>query len=282
MPGKKKVEEKKMGIHRAREAGSQSVFRYPKLRIGAGDRARFWFLSNGEDEFFDGARFHLFPRQTKRGKVYNEEILCMRLRTDGEDSCAFCEEGHEDMALRFAIWIWVDHVLHLGDNPDPEGEAWEQIRLAAEKGKKGRIMFKESISQPMVIWMAYGKEWVWFSQFDAALNQYGTLEGRLYELKRVGASMGDTDYTLSMIKVSKLPKGTAEKIEATRVSIDQIFTETVSASGSARRPTRLSDQLGSDEDTEASQEGREPSAEESEEPEDTAIPQEEEPAEELV
>ena len=279
MAGKKKEEEKKLGIHRAREAGSQSLFRYPKLRIGAGDRARFWFLSDGEDEFFDGARFHLFPRQTRSGKVYNQEIMCLRLRTDGDDSCTFCEEGHEEMALRFSIWIWVDHVLHLGDNPDPEGQAWEQIRLAAEKGKKGRIMFKEAISQPMVIWMAYGKEWVWFSQFDAALNKYGTLEGRLYELKRVGSNMQDTDYTLSMIKVTKLPKTTSEKIEAARVSIDQIFAETVSSAGTARRPTRLSAALDEEEGAEG-EEGQEEAAEEP--PEEDEVPQEEEPAEEMV
>ena len=281
MAGKRqKEEEKKGGIHRARAAGSQSLFRYPKLRIGAGDRARFWFLSDGEDEYFDGARFHLFPRTTRSGTVYNQEIMCLRLRTDGDESCTFCEEGHEEMALRFSIWIWVDHVLHLGDNPDPEGQAWEQIRLAAEKGKKGRIMFKEAIGQPMVIWMAYGKEWVWFSQFDAALNQYGTLEGRLYELKRVGSNMQDTDYTLSMVKATKLPKTTAEKVEAARVPIDQIFAETVSGAGTARRPTRLGDQLGQDEETEASDEGREPSEEEP--PEEGEIPQEEEPAEDLV
>ncbi len=276
MAGKKTVE-KKGGIHRARAAGSQSLFRYPKLRIGAGDRARFWFLSDGEDEYFDGARFHLFPRTTRSGKVYNQEVMCLRLRTDGDESCTFCEEGHEEMALRFSIWIWVDHVLHLGDNPDPEGQAWEQIRLAAEKGKKkGRIMFKEAIGQPMVIWMAYGKEWVWFSQFDAALNQYGTLEGRLYELKRVGSNMQDTDYTLSMVKATKLPKTTAEKVEAARVSIDQIFAETVSGAGTARRPTRLSDNQPEDEAEEGAEEaGEEPQEEE-------GIPQEEEPAEDLV
>ncbi len=275
MAGKKKQAEKTGGIHRARAAGSQAQFRYPKLRIQAGDRARFWFLSDGEDDYFDGARFHLSPKTTRTGKVYNEETMCLRLRTDGEENCALCDDGHEEMALRFSIWIWVDHTLHLGDNPDPEGQAWEQIRIAPEGGKKGRIMFKEMIEQPMLIWMAYGKEWVWFSQFDAALNKYGTLEDRLYELKRVGSTMSDTDYTLSMTKATKLPKSTKEKIEAVRVPIDQIFGESVSGAGTARRPTRLSESLPEDEG-EAESEGA------VEEPaEDEEIP-EEEPAEEMV
>ncbi len=272
------VEKAKRGIHRAREAGTQSAFRYPKLRIQAGDRARFWFLSNGEDDHFDGARFHLFPRQTKTGKVYNEEVLCVRLRSDGEDSCSFCDEGHDDLALRFSIWIWVEHILHLGDNPDPEGTAWEQMRLAPEGNKKGRIMFKETVDEPMLIWMAYGKEWVWFSQFDAALNKYGTLEGRLFELKRVGSQMTDTDYTLTMIKKAALPKGHTEKIEAARVPIDQIFAESVTGAGSTRRPTPLGAALPDGEGAEAAAE-EEPVEEAATTGEE--IP-EEAPAEEMV
>lgn len=260
------------GIHRARQAGAQAQFRYPKLRIKSGDRARFYFLSNGEDDYFDGARFHLYPRQTRGGKAYNEEKLCLRLRTDGDEPCAFCEEGHEGLALRMAVWVWVDHVLHLGDNPDPEGQPWEQLRQAGKDKKPGRIMFKEMIEQPMLVWMAYGKEWVWFEQFIAALNKYGTLEDRLFELKRVGDTMQDTDYTLAMVKAAKLPKKVAEKVEATRVPIDQIFTETVKGS-SAPRPTRLSEELD---------QGDTPGGVDEESVGEQELPEVEEPAEEMV
>lgn len=264
------------GINRARRAGSQAQFRYPRLRLKAGDRARFWFLSGGEDEFFDGQRFHLFKQQTRGGKTYSKEVLCVRLATDGDERCASCEDGHEDMGLRFAVWAYVDYILHLGDNPDQEGQAWEQVRLKAAGGdeRKGRILFKEEVGQSILIWLAYGKEWVWFEQVMAAFNKYGTLKDHLYELKRVGEKMSDTDYTFQAVKAGKISKEAAKKVKETELTpVDEVFRETVTGGPVAQRPTRLESELPEDE----SAEEEEPEAEAEAPEEGSELPEVEEP-----
>ena len=258
------------GIHQAEEAASAGWLRQPKVRLKSGDRVRFHFLSTGEDDFFGGGRFHLFPQKTQAGKTWTKEILCVRALTDGEDECSHCDEGHDDMANRFAVWVYAHFVLHLGDNPNQgEGEEpWKQVKM----GK--RVMFMETIDLPLMIWMPYGRGFIWFGQFREAVVKYGTLLGRLFELKRVGSGMQDTDYTLAVIKEEDLGKKIQKEIDKSDVvvTIEAAMRETIAASGaSAPQPSRLSDEEETPED-EAEEEA----------PAAGDVPEMEEPAEELV
>ena len=254
------------GIHQAEEAASAGFLRQPRVRLKSGDRVRFHFLSTGEDDFFGGGRFHMFPQKTQGGKTWTKEVLCVRTFTDGEEECSHCDEGHDDMGNRFAVWVYVHFVLHLGDNPNQgEGEEpWQQVTM----GK--RVMFKETIDQPLMIWMPYGRGFVWFGQFREAVVKYGTLQGRLFEMKRVGSGMQDTDYTLAVIKEVDLEKKIQKEIDKSDVvtTIEVAMRETVASGLSAPQPPRLSE-------------------EEEETPEEEApaagdVPEMEEPAEELV
>ena len=232
------------GVQQAQEAGTFK--RQPRLRLIAMDRARFHFIGNGgeEDEFFGGARFHSFKMTSQSGKTYNREILCVRAYTDGEETCSFCEEGHDDMSKRFAVWTYVQHILHAADNPNQdegEGEPWEQVRMQGEKDKPGRIMFKEIVNEPLLIWMPYGRGAAWFHQFHEAWVQYGTLQGRVFQLRRVGKGMDDTDYTLSVLKEEKLPKDAADRIAEVVQPVEEVFRETITGV-SAPRPTRVSEE----------------------------------------
>jgi len=210
------------GIQQA-EAAYGSGSRLPRLRLAAGDRARFHFLSSGDDEYFGGGVFHTFAMQTQGGKSYNKEVVCLRNLTEGEESCPHCEAGHDQITNRFAVWVYVHFILHLGDNPnsDEDSPAWDQVQVGQ------RFMFRENVGQPLLIWLAYGKQWSWFGQFKAAYTKYGTLSGRVYELRRVGTSMNDTDYTLATVKEEPL------KADVPAVTtIEEVFRSTLDGVGS--------------------------------------------------
>src|SRR3990167_4518739 len=124
----------KKGLDQA-EGQFQTYARTPRLRLQAGDRARFHFLSNGWDDYFAGGRFHEVEAE---GQTYSRAVLCTRSFSDGEEVFNLCEEGHEDFSNRFAVWTLMHVIYHSGDNPDADGDAWEQVKLA------GRIVFKEA------------------------------------------------------------------------------------------------------------------------------------------
>ena len=216
------------GIDQA-ESQFRSYSSTPRLRLQAGDRARLHFLSTGYDELFAGGRFHeLEPAQ---GETYGRSVLCVRTFTDGEEVCSFCEEGHDDFSNRFAVWILVHCIYHNGDNPDPEGLPWEQFKLS------GRIVFKESIETPILIWLKAGKQKIWFLQFKSFAAKYGTLEGRLFEFRRAGAGRDDTDYTLAAVKEEKLSKKIEAEAKEGLATVEAIFRSTVG--GGSWLPPRL-------------------------------------------
>lgn len=256
--------EKGKGIHQAEEAASSGWSRQPRLRLRSGDRARFHFLSSGEDDYFGGGRFHCFPQETQGGKRWTKEILCVRAFTDGEETCAHCEDGHDDLGNRFAVWAYIHFILHMGDNPNQgEGEEpWQQVKVG------GRVMFKEQIDLPLMIWMPYGKQFAWFGQFREALVKYGTLLGRLYELKRTGQGMQDTDYTLSIIKEEDLPSKIQKEVEKSDVfkTVADSMRDTTTSGPAAPRPAHLSEEEEAGEEAPATDD----------------VPVLEEPAEELL
>lgn len=177
-----------MGIERVERVFSSGYFPWPKLALKAGDRARFHFLTSGYDDNFDGGRFHVVDAGD-----YTRELVCLRVLSDGAEVCALCEQGHDDLVNRFACWVFCHHIIHLGDNPDPDGPSWKQAKLGE------RIVFVEEIERPMLIWLKAGRQHAWYGQFKAMANRYGTLEGRTYELRRVGAGRDDTDYILTVV-----------------------------------------------------------------------------------
>ncbi len=262
---------KAKGVHQAEEAASSGFLRQPRVRLKSGDRLRFHFLSTGEDDFFGGGRFHMIQMQAQSGKVWTKEILCLRLFTDGEETCSLCEEGHDDMGNRFAVWVYAHFVVHLGDNPNQEEgqEPWQQIKVGQ------RIMFKEEINEPLMIWMAYGKARVWFGPFREAVVKYGTLLGRRFELKRVGSGMSDTNYSLAVVKEEDLEKKIQKDVDKSGVviTIEEAMRETTTAGPTASQPPRLS----GDPDAQEAAEG-----EDVEPPASDDVPEMEEPAEELV
>jgi len=207
--------------------------RFPRLFLVAGDRARFHFLADGGpgDPYFLSSRFHMVKVQDRQ---WPRQVVCLDSLTEGEETCSLCQEGHSDMASRFAVWAYVHFIVHLSDNPDEEGDRWKQVKSG------DRIVFKETVERPMVIWMGIGREAAWFGQFKGVFNKYGTLLDRLYELKRKGSKL-DTDYILTVVKQESLPAKEAKEAKDHIVPIEDVFRSTIG--GRSVAPQRMTEEV---------------------------------------
>lgn len=247
------------GIDHSEQVGRGSM-RFPRLFLSPGDRARFHFLADGSpgDPYFLSCRIHLV---TEQGRQWPRQIACLDSLTEGEETCHLCQEGHSDMTSVFCVWTYVDFILHLGDNPDEEGERWEQVK------SRDRIIFKETVDRPMIIWLKFGREAAWFGQFKHAFTKYGTLLDRIYELQRKGLKL-DTDYTLRMVKQESLAPKKAKEATKQIVPIEEVFRSTA---GISATPPRMAEGLEGEEETEEEQKvlpGAVPEVEEPEEGEE--------------
>ena len=114
---------------------------------------------------------------------------------------AWCERGERTSKVRFAVWAWVAHILHVSDNQDGGEPPWKQVRVR----ETGRTMFQEDVAAPRLVWMGVGRARAWFNPFWEAANRYGTLTTCFYELSRVGSGMQDTDYSLRVLAERAVP-----------------------------------------------------------------------------
>lgn len=201
------------------EARIRGAMRFPRLFLSQGDRARFHFLADGGpgDPYLLSARFHSVPVPDRQ---WGREVICLDSLTDGEEICPLCQAGNTEMVSRFGVWGYVHFILHTGDNPDEESTPWKQVKV------DGRIMFKETVDQPLLIRMGIGKEMAWFGQFKAMWTKYGTLLDRLYELKRTGSKL-DTEYHLEMSKEISLPAEKAKTAREAIVPVEDVFRATL-------------------------------------------------------
>lgn len=198
------------------ESGDQEMAsgsRWPYIRPKNGDRVRFHFLTNGSDPWLVATKFH--PIGEGKGR---RDIVCVSALTRGEEQCAICElDSGQNRRNMFACWLWVDYILHPHDNPDEEGNSWEQKKLkirVSDGTEKERIVFMEKIDEEdaaKVLWLPAGRQKVWWSQFTNAWMQSQNLRKHFYELYRVGEGRDDTNYTLTALKEDPLNEDVLEK-----------------------------------------------------------------------
>lgn len=213
-----------MTVNYGIEAGDQALTtgeRWPRLRMQDGDRVRYHFLTTGSDPWLVATKFH---------KIQTEErwrdVVCLSSLTQGVENCTYCEIDTNRRNM-FACWIWVEYILHPHDNPDEEGDSWEQKQLKAVDGGKPRTVFMEPVGgKPLLLWLPAGRQKVWWSQFTSAWMSSGDLRKHLYELHRVGAGRDDTNYTLTAIKEEPLAEDVLNNEEVKNLpSIEEVFRD---------------------------------------------------------
>jgi len=78
-----------------------------------------------------------------------------------------------------------------------------------------------------------------FLQFKGFAVKYGSLEDRLFELRRAGSGI-DTDYALAVVKEEKLAKKAVEEAKEGLLSVEDIFRSAIGG-GPAWIPPRISE-----------------------------------------
>lgn len=214
MPPKKKAEQEPVdqqyGIASAQRQMVSGQGNW--LRINANERARFHCLTSGGDDRFMGTKFHSIG-QGAQTRYY----VCLRVMTNGEESCEFCDQGHDEMGNRFALWVYVHNILHATDNPDQEGDRWKQQDV------EGRTLFREEVKKPILIWLAAGRYQAWFGQFVAMWTKHQDLQNHIYELLRIGEGL-ETEYELTELKEEPLAKKILEQEEIQNLpSVPEFF-----------------------------------------------------------
>ncbi len=205
-------EQEEYGIAQAQKALAGGGTFYPQLKLGPGDRAWFWSLSGGKDKWFAGAAFHAFKDEERY-----RQMVCMRSLNGSE--CHFCNDGHSDFRRMFALWVFVEAILHNGDNPEQDGEGWPVIR------HEGRTLFKEVIGEPMVVQLSRGREGKWFNMFVGQFSERGSLQTCKYQLTRFGTGL-DTEYELKAFKAAPPALEIIEKAKDLP-SIQDLFKGTI-------------------------------------------------------
>ena len=196
--------------------------RWPRLKLQNGDRVRFHFLTDGNDPWFHASKFHSVGEG-----MQTRDVVCLRALTRGVEACQLCGPGAQ-LVNRFGCWVWVDYTLHSYDNPDENGEPWEQRKVKTAAGGE-RTVFVEQVGQPKYLTLRGGRNQAWFHQFNNAWMTSGDLRKHLYELLRTGEQL-ETEYTLSSIKEDPIPPDIFGKEEIKNLpEIEQVFRDTVSS-----------------------------------------------------
>ncbi len=230
-----------MSIEDGDSAMSQGS-RYPKLKLKAGDRTRMHFLTSGADDHIAAAQFHVFGKFADNNQ---RTIVCVRALTAGEDTCNFCEEGHQDLRNRFGVWVYVHSILHTFDNPDEEGEGWKSVEISVGEDRR-RNVFQEEVGKALLLDMAAGKSRKWWKQFVGAYVNHGSnLQTHLYELHRIGGDV-DSEYFLTPIKKLVIKPEHAEA-QNEQPSIKEVFRESIRFGPSTSLPGTPSEAMGTDE-----------------------------------
>ncbi len=182
--------------------------RYPYVKLDDGDITRFHFLTNGDDLI--GSKFH--KTGTGRDTRY---YICLRVLTGGQEQCKFCEEGHDDMVSRFAVWVFVHNTLHAAQTEDD----WKATKV----GKK--TLFREEVKEPRLLKMAGGRKGVWFSQVTNYWTKHGDLQLHIYELRREGLAL-DTEYYFDDKKASAIPPAVLKQDDVKALpTIEEVLRE---------------------------------------------------------
>lgn len=168
----------------------------PELYLRDGDRAFVRFLSRADDsdDRFGTARVHSVKKQSKKGKIYSQDVFCTR---EDEGRCTLCDSEDQETKRtsdRLAVWVWIYKIWHTHQNPklgEDDEEAWKQIRT-----KSGATFFEESIEAVQLFKKGYGNKGYIFDYFLTHFDRYGTMNDRTYEISRKGSSFNDTSYSI--------------------------------------------------------------------------------------
>jgi hypothetical protein len=105
---------------------------------------------------------------------------------------------------KFAFWAYVHEIIHTEKKVDD----WEEI-----EGPSGKKMYKQVVNDFKVVPLGFGRsDYIW-NQLVDVYNDWGQLNKGVIRIKRTGAGMYDTSYTVAATtRASEIPEDKTSEI----------------------------------------------------------------------
>tara|TARA_Y100000590_G_scaffold470745_1_gene669161 strand:- start:3684 stop:4400 length:717 start_codon:yes stop_codon:yes gene_type:complete len=205
------------GIHRIQQLRNQQ--RVPttsktsspsqEIYFKDGDQAfiQSFATGNDDDKYFDNIEMYTWPNEQGRG--YHNLLK----HADIDDSVVPTDVSPSH---KFAFWGYVYEIFH-GQLTERGREAgWEPL-----EDPTGKKIYKEIINAYKVISLSYGRNEYVFNQLFDIYNDWGRLDKGIVRVKRTGAGMQDTSYTIA----ATTREAQAPAPENTLPTIEEYFCE---------------------------------------------------------
>lgn len=192
MGGIQKIAER---LERDRQNRMASSFGNTELILKDGDQAYVRFVPNGSDDspLLDDAWVHSVRAVSASGKQYYRNVVCFRVtKEDPGIDCSLCESGDKTRHV-FGIWSYVYSLRHpksCGHEPRGE-EKWK------ETVTPGGVAYRtEEINGFRIFTRGFGFNESLWNMMQDLYQDTGDLSKYVVRIKRTGAEMKDTTYTV--------------------------------------------------------------------------------------
>ena len=161
------------------QVGSRNTVANQEIWFKDGDQAFVTSMATGEpdDTLLDQIELYTFRHGNRFVNL---------LKDDGVDLSVVPADTRP--SHKFAFWGYVHEIIHTSKRQDD----WEQI-----EGPSGKKLFKETVNDYKVIALTFGRNDYLFSQLIDVYNDWGSLNKGVIRIKRTGAGMYDTSYTIA-------------------------------------------------------------------------------------
>lgn len=156
--------------------GAGSGDRYWNLWIKPGDRAQFWFLTDGPD--LAVVLMHVVDVVGRGGKSFSKDVLCARASIEDETHCDLCETDRP--MLRVISYVYVTQIIHARRDPKAKNsDQWEPFRA----GESGVTRFREKVNAVRLLAARRELASLISDEFngDPLAEDYGTRKGTLLD-----------------------------------------------------------------------------------------------------
>ena len=146
-----------------------------------------------DDKYLDELYLYVFRAGTR---------LVNLLKDDRVDTSIVPEDVRP--SHKFAIWAYIHNIIHL----EKRNDDWVEI-----EGPSGKKMYKEDINDFRIISLSFGRsDYIW-NQLVDVYNDWGALNKGVIRMKRTGAGMYETSYSITATpKNDEIPEDKQKEI----------------------------------------------------------------------
>lgn len=182
MSGIRKIQQLRNNIQRPQN--TQTSTPSQELYLRDGDQVFLQSVATGDDNdvYIDQVQMYTWEREG--GGLNN--LLCH----DKVDNSVVPIDISPSQ--KFAFWTYVFDLYHATLSERGREAGWEPIKDAT-----GKELYKEDVNDFKIIHLSYGRNSYVFNQLTDIYNDWGKLNKGVIRIKRTGAGMQDTSYTLA-------------------------------------------------------------------------------------